>query len=547
MKKTIKINLSGMVFHIDEDAFEALQKYLNQLEDRFSGTNGDAEILADIENRLAELFREKIADVNESVSLDDVNEAIAVLGNPEEIGEMAGEDDTAGSEQQTFNHRGARRMYRDTDSRVVGGVCSGLGEYLNVDPVIFRILFIVFTLTYGVGILLYVLLWIAVPEARTRAEKMEMRGEHINIANIERTVRREFEQVKDNINNQSRRYSNAARRAERRAERRSYVRTERPPRDRSGGGFFHALASLVVIFFKIIGAIIGFAFLIAGVSLLVLIIGTLISGNLWFHDFGWNFNGFSMNEIVNLFLDETVGLIAIICVIILIAIPVLSLIYGGVKLLFNFRANDRAVALSSTITWVVALIALAAITVSEASRFSNQGRAETEKSLAISSTGTLYLQSHEDASWGSSSEFDMDFGSDLQVADVNGQPQLVGHPRVDIEYTNAMEASIRIVKISRGQNMRIARENAEEIIYSHNQRDSILLLDRVFRIPESEKFTAQEVEVEILLPAGTSIFIDESMRHLLYMIDNTDDRWSRQMVGETWIMTPNGLSPLKSE
>lgn len=526
-----------MVFHIDEDAYEMLRRYLQQLEDRFEGTEGSTEIIADIEYRLAEIFREHMKADQESVSRANVEEAIGVLGNPEEIGEMAG-DETAEPEEPVHGFRRARRMYRDTSNRVVGGVCSGLGEYMNVDPVIFRILFVVFTLTYGVGILVYLLLWIAIPEARTRAEKMEMRGENINIASIERSVRREFEQVKTNLESEGRRLSSRSRRTERRTARQG----SHHPRERSSGGFFHVIGQMIVIFFKIIGAIIGFSLVVAGLAILVAILGILISGNLWFDSFGWNLHGFSGGEILNLFLDESVGIISIICLVLLIAVPVLGLIYGGVKLLFRFHANDRAVALSSTAAWVVALVVLSVIAISEGSRFSNSGRVESEVNLNVDKEdGYIYLMA---ALQPDEEKATTSFRGDLWIIDNDGKPQMVGTPRVDIEPTTTDgEATIRITRISRGSNLKMARESAKLVEYSYVSRDTLLMLDPVYRIPQREKFQAQEVEVEIQLPVGTRIYLDESLRRLLYAVDNTDDRWSRAMVGEYWVMTESGLSP----
>ncbi len=135
MKKTIKININGLVFHIDEDAFERLENYLDRLKSKFRGTDGEAEIITDIESRIAEVFQTKISDAKEVIGLADVEAVVALLGEPEEID---GSDDEPEEFEPSSSHepryREARkRIYRDPDSRIVGGVCGGLGEYFRVE------------------------------------------------------------------------------------------------------------------------------------------------------------------------------------------------------------------------------------------------------------------------------------------------------------------------------------------------------------------------------------------------------------------------------
>ena len=161
MKKTIKINISGFVFHIDEDAYDKLENYINRLKAGFRGTEGESEIIADIEFRIAEIFQTKINDEKEVVNIDDVNNVISVLGEPEEIDGSDPEEEFEPSSAHESRYRDARkRIYRDTEGKVIGGVCSGLGEYFRIDPLIIRIIFLISFFVYGVGILIYLLLWI---------------------------------------------------------------------------------------------------------------------------------------------------------------------------------------------------------------------------------------------------------------------------------------------------------------------------------------------------------------------------------------------------
>ncbi len=190
MKKTFSVNLGKRVYNIDEDAYLRLKEYLDRIEGYFSDQKEREDILNDIEMRISELFSEKLNPTGQVITLRDVEEVIKVMGDPREI---SGSDEHAGASQERSS--GPRRMYRDPDDRVIGGVCSGLGAYLGLDPVIVRILFILF-LIFGIGFLVYLILWIAVPEARTTAQKLEMRGDTVNASNIGRFVKDEFESVK---------------------------------------------------------------------------------------------------------------------------------------------------------------------------------------------------------------------------------------------------------------------------------------------------------------------------------------------------------------
>jgi phage shock protein PspC (stress-responsive transcriptional regulator) len=190
MKKTFSVNLGNRVYSIDDDAYIILKEYLDRIEGHFSDQKEREDIINDIEMRISELFTERLGSNKQVITLNDVEDVIKVMGDPLEI---SGAEEQPRATQE--RHSGPRRIYRDPDDRMIGGVCGGLGAYLGIDPVILRILFILF-LIFGIGLLVYVILWIVVPEARTTAQKLEMRGDSVNASNIGRFVRDEFESVK---------------------------------------------------------------------------------------------------------------------------------------------------------------------------------------------------------------------------------------------------------------------------------------------------------------------------------------------------------------
>jgi len=197
MNKTVNINLANRLFHIDEGAYLKLQRYLQSVKRSFANTPGSDEILADIEARIAELFYEKLENERQVITQKEVDEVIAIMGQPEDyiVDEDIFEDEPQTGKGFTEPKR-TRKLYRDTDQKYVGGVSSGLAHYFNIDPVWIRLLWVVLTIGSSGGfILLYGLLWLLVPEAVTTAQKLDMRGEDVNISNIERKVKEGFDDV----------------------------------------------------------------------------------------------------------------------------------------------------------------------------------------------------------------------------------------------------------------------------------------------------------------------------------------------------------------
>jgi len=190
MKKTMTVNLGGMVYHIDDDAYDKLKKYLDKVKNELRSMEGNDEIYQDIETRIAELFSERLKNNRQVITIKEVEEVIGIMGNPEDISGKTTEN------AYKSKHRNYKRMYRDPDNSIIGGVCSGLASYWRVDPTIVRVIFVILAIFGMAGVLIYLILWIILPEANTVAQKLEMRGEAVNLSNIGDFFRQEFENVK---------------------------------------------------------------------------------------------------------------------------------------------------------------------------------------------------------------------------------------------------------------------------------------------------------------------------------------------------------------
>ena len=203
MKKTFNINLGGIVFHIDEDAYELLDKYLSNLRIHFSKEEGAEEIVHDMELRISELFSERLNERKQVVTLTDVEEIIAQMGKPEEFSE----DTTQDTNEYIKEEKGPKRLFRNPDNKVIGGVCSGIAAYLGWDVTAVRIIFIALALPFILNgslilngvVIAYIIAWIIIPEANTATEKLSMKGMKVNVENIGKTVTDGFEKVNDYV------------------------------------------------------------------------------------------------------------------------------------------------------------------------------------------------------------------------------------------------------------------------------------------------------------------------------------------------------------
>lgn len=188
MKRTNHINLSGQALCIDEDAYLKLQEYINTLENHYLKEEDGKEIMADIENRIAELFAENLAKQHkEVISTPDVEAMIVIMGSPADI--FDGEIESATPPIR-------RRLYRDTEHAVIGGVAAGIAAFFNISSVWIRLVFLGLLYFSGASLWIYLLLWVVIPKAKTTRQKLEMHGQDANISNIEKKIKTAYQEVR---------------------------------------------------------------------------------------------------------------------------------------------------------------------------------------------------------------------------------------------------------------------------------------------------------------------------------------------------------------
>ncbi len=521
MKKTFTINISGTVFHIEEDAYEVLQKYLINLKNHFGPSDEGKEILTDIESRIAEIFIENSTGEQKVVSIDMVNKAIEIMGTPEDFQEE--ENETGQEYQPTDEGKRKRRLYRDPDHRVFGGVCGGLSAYFNMDPVILRIIFaVLFFVTSGAAFLAYIILWIAVPKAKNTAQRLEMRGQEATVKNIEKSIKEEVSEMKE-----------------------SYKKFRESDSYSKGKKSVEAAGEVTYNVFKVIlkvaVIVIGVLLIITGFLGLLGMISSMVLG----HSFvqGWPMIWSPEVQVpgfLNHFVEPRTVTLGMIAVGILVGIPLLAILFVGTKLVFRYKTNNTAIVAGMVVIWIVALIWLIVMSVMQVGNYKNNSSFTETKTISCETCQTLDLElgkdKYEDYA---KKDFQID---NMKIAVVDGEEVLLGQVKLNVEKSGNDEFVVLVKKTSRGKTRENAKESSEGIIYHFEQKDSTLTFDPYFILGESVKWRGQDVNITVKVPEGKAVHFSDDMVKIINDIENVSNTWDGDMVGKTWIMKPEGLT-----
>lgn len=518
MKKTFTINISGTIFHIEEDAYEVLQKYLINLKNHFGTDDEGKEIISDIEARIAEIFSSKTSEDKKVITLDMVNEVIGIMGTPEDFAEEEAEDESIASEAKR-----KRRLYRDPDHRVLGGVCGGLGAYFSMDPVILRIIFVVLLfITSGAAVLAYLILWIAVPKAINTTQRLEMRGQEATVKNIEKSIKEEVKEVKESYQKfkESDTYSKGKKSVE-------------------GAG--DVVYNIFKVLLKVLVIILGVLLVITGFFGLLGLISSMVIG----HSFvsGWPLlwsPEIHVPDFLNYFVDPGTVTFGMILAGIIIGLPLLAILYFGTKMVFRYKSNNTAIILSMIGIWFVSLIILLAISGSQIKHYKDRSSITNSQAISCDSCQTLYLKVAENK-YDNYADLDWDI-ENFKVYMVDGEEVFVGEPKLDVVRSSTNEFVINVKYVSRGKSREEAKENCQEIEYRYNQTDSTVVFDPYFFLEEGQKWRKQEVLITVKVPNGKAIFLGEEMDEIIHDIENVSNTWDGDMVGKYWEMKPEGLT-----
>lgn len=491
MNKTVNINLAGIFFHIDENAYSKLQRYLEAIKRSFTDSQGRSEILLDIEARIAELFNERIKDEKQVISMIEVDEVITIMGQPEDyiVDEEIFDDEPQPSRSTS---KSTRRLFRDTENAYIGGVSSGLGHYFDIDPLWIRLIWIALFFGAGSGILIYILLWILMPAAETTAEKLSMSGKPVNITNIEEKVKEGFSSVKDSLEEVADK-----------VKQKDFSKVGDKVQSTSRS-FFDALGNVIMFFFKIVAKFIGIILIIVGASTLIgLVIGLLSLGVAdIFH-----FPGIDFADVVN----STNLPIWIVSVLTLFAvgIPFFYLFMLGLKILVNNLKSLGKIANFTLLgLWLVSIITLLIFAAREVTEFAREASVTEKKEINIAANDTLYVKMIGNEMYSNYLHRDYDF--DITYDENDQKIIYSSNVRLIFRSTKDTLASVSVERNARGNNYSNAKERAGNIEYDYAFNNNELLLDAYFLTKVENKFRDQEVEITLYLPEGSIVNIDDN-------------------------------------
>ncbi|PCJ87778.1 MAG: hypothetical protein COA57_04275 [Flavobacteriales bacterium] len=533
MKKTVTINISGIAFTIDEDAYEKLSIYLNTIKSSFSASEGRDEIMTDIEARIAEMLQGKVSEKRHVISIQEIEEVIGVMGQPEDYidGEMESETSHEKKEEtksQTHTTAKAKRVYRDPDSNVIGGVCSGIGHYFGFDPLWLRIAFAVAFFVWGTGILLYILLWIIIPEAKTTAEKLEMKGEAVNVDSIGKAVEEEMDNLKKKINDLSDKAKNI--------DTRQYTEKAKDWADKAVE-FISAIFGLI---FNVFGKVIGVVAIIIGVIFSIVLLSSIFGKKLILSIHPNGIDYFSFDRFPDfIFNSPDQTLLAIIGIVLLVGIPILGVLYSGIKLVFGITNSSKNVGVALASLWIVGVILCGVVGFQVGNDFVAKGKTEKTFILEQPISDTLYLNTSKDI-FELSKKKRKKFHKYFMLKAVDNTVYF-GNPVLDIQKSETDSFAIKIIQTSRGATRKEAADLSDRINYEYVQNGNEIKLNTFYSIAKN-KWRGQYVEIILQVPEGKAVHLSEKLDRIIYDVENTTDTYDGDMVGKTWTMLTKGLT-----
>ncbi len=644
MKKVININFQGRVIPIEESAYDVLKVYVESLRRFFANEEGRDEIINDIEGRIAELFGESLKKGSTCITEEDVNNVINSMGRPEDFeGEETNMQSQLGGQHEQKNntyteqeHQAARgRLYRDTNDKMLGGVCSGMAAYFRIDPTVVRLLFLVLFFGGGSGFLLYLLLWIilpakpldhvssnrrlyrnpeekviagvasgiatyfdvavwiprlifslplvigifssfvsslfwfefnpfpgfifgsfggtlfviyavlwaVIPEAKSASEKLEMRGEKVDLNTIKNTIQEDLEGFKARAEKWGGEFSQKAKEFSSEFsstvnEKSKQFASEASAVSKSGGSKLgNAIGILFKAFFLFLAGILAFTILVA---LLGMIAGSV-----------------SVFPLKSFFLEGFwQNVLAWATLVLFLFVPAIGLLTWLVRRIIGARAGSKYLGFTFGGLWTLGWISVVLLIASIAQNFDAGAKDKGEIKIVQPTTNKMTIKvAASDLRVVSGKWFKMD-----GLLSLDDDSIVLNNIRVRIAKSPDSLYRVSYVKFSNGSDENTALKNMEAIQYSATQQDSVLYLDRGFKLNKGSKFRNQGVTVTIFVPVGKKIEIDENVsRKLNHFSFNSgkndydwDDEWNNEgyeswMSNQEYIMTPGGLERVKKQ
>ncbi len=524
MNKTIIININGIVFHIEEDAYEVLKNYMTDVKRHFLNSADSLEITTDIENRIAEMFSEMLSRENKQVIVEaDVKAVIDQMGTVEDF-EHADEDAVPNPRSNTYDYTGGTRsLFRDPDLRLVAGVCAGLGNYFNIAAIWFRLLFALTAFFGGLGIILYIILWIVIPRAVSRADKMAMKGQKLTLQGFKNNLEEEMSAVKGHMND---------------------FKHEAKPflyqlRDFISdffyllGRFFGTTGKLLI---KILGIFILIDFFAMAIALIVCLAMALI----------WNsgpIDVFPFSIIDNKYFGW-------ICISVFLAlfIPVLAIILLILKAIFNTQSLSRSSAMVMLTVWLFAIGTGLYYGTKVGKGFRSSASFTQTAPLVNSSNNTYYLKLNDIKYLTGEDSTRLDikpgFNGTINTGDEDFERNEPRNMSITIEKSDVAQPVLVQTFRAKGSSYENALFNARGTRYLFSQQDSVLKFDRKLQRISGTSWHDQEVQLTLKVPLNAVVVIDDEINSYVWGVDLYQCKEDNKRSDVNWAafkMTVNGL------
>jgi len=611
MKKVININFQGRVIPIEETAYDILKQYVESLRRFFANEEGRDEIINDIEGRIAELFGESLKKGETCITDETVNKIIASMGRPEDFeGEEANVKSQLGGEgnQQQYNNgynayandpRG--RLYRNDTDKLLGGVCSGIANYLRVDPTIVRLVFALMVFGAGTGIFLYILLWIilpskplvtnisskrlyrnpdekviagvasgisayfdiaiwiprlifalplvsgiassifrhsfwwdgdpfpgvvfgsfggtlfvvyailwaVIPEAKSASEKLEMRGEKVDLNTIKNTIQEDLEgfksraekwggEVNEKAQEWSKEFSSTVN-----EKGKQFTSEVNYAAKKTGGGIFKIIGFIFKAFFLFIAGIIAFALLVALLAFLVAGIGVFPLKNFFLEGFWQNFLAWTT-------------------LLLFLGVPVIGFTTWLIRRIMGVKSGNKSVGFTFAGMWVLGLISAGILAFMIAENFDARARDKQQLTITQPVSGKLIIKVPDSKVKVYGRWFKMD-----GLLSMTDDSLVLNNVRIHLVKSNDSLFHMDATKYSNGSDESSALHNIKEMNYGISQQDSTVWLDRGFSLQRGTKFRNQGVVVTIYIPIGKRILLDRTVQRRLnhFELNNGHNDW----------------------
>lgn len=494
MKKTVSVNIKGMNFLIEEDAYELLQAYMNRLNHSLRNEKGSKEIIEDIEFRVAELCSNYLNDKKQVIEKEDIEQIIKILGEPEEYVDMSEEfqqEEKTYAEKQTYQ-KSDKRLYRDLENAKIAGVCGGLANYLHIDPVIVRVIFLIFFFFFGFGFPLYIILWIAIPKASSTIERLRMQGKPITVESVKEEVEIAASRFKDES-------------------------TSFAYKLRKDGEISQRINKVGRLISSLVGiACIGFGLAISCL-LLLLIIGIDIipfldgDGLLSVTDFSELILSNDSDIFWSWVATLTIGFSSILFLFIL-----------GSKFIFNLKSKWINISLTSLFSTGIIGVFIA-IFVGIKTGQDNLFEGEIERTIGVSNSQELIIEPQ----YRKLNKFDdYNVKSDGTIGFFSIEGDHIIESGINFEYKISKDSLFHIYQnlSSRSSSHRKAVAKAKNIRHKASLADNKLLLHTNYSFPKKDKFRNQNVIIIVEIPKGKTVQIGNQKIYL------DSDRFENHMI-----------------